>query len=123
VEVVVSEAPEDELRDAPAGAFIVVTTHSHALDYTLIETALARDDWRYIGLIGSKAKRAQFEKRLTARGIDTRAFARVRCPIGSDAVVLRSKHPGAIAVAIAAEMLKVREATAHRRFVPEAVAT
>jgi xanthine dehydrogenase accessory factor len=78
VEVVVSDAPEDELRAAPSGAFVVVTTHSHALDFTLIEAALARDDWRYVGLIGSKSKRAQFERRLAARGHAADALARVR---------------------------------------------
>ena len=90
-----------------------MTTHSHALDYALIETALARADWRYIGLIGSKAKRAQFERRLAARGAAVDAFARVRCPVGAGAVAVKSKDPGAIAVAIAAEILVVREASAR----------
>jgi xanthine dehydrogenase accessory factor len=113
VEVVVCDAPEDELRDAPAGSFVIVTTHSHALDFTLIETALARDDWRYVGLIGSRSKRAQFERRLAARGHAAEAFARVRCPIGVEGVAIRGKHPGAIAIAIAAELLVVREAGAR----------
>ncbi len=111
--VVVSDSPEDELRDAPGGAFIVVTTHSHALDYALIETAVTRSDLRYVGLIGSKAKRAQFERRLAARGALVDAFARVHCPIGATGVAIKSKDPGAIAVAIAAEMLVVREAAAR----------
>jgi xanthine dehydrogenase accessory factor len=110
VQIVVADTPEDELRDAPSGAFIVVTTHSHALDYTLIETALARDDWRYVGLIGSTSKRAQFERRLAARGHPSDAMARVHCPIGLEAATIKAKHPGAIAVAIAAELLVVREA-------------
>ena len=72
---------------APRGAFVVVTTHSHALDFTLIEAALARDDWRYVGLIGSKSKRAQFERRLAARGHAADALARVAVP---------DRHRGAI---------------------------
>ncbi len=110
VQIVVSETPEEELQDAPPGAFVVVTTHSHALDYTLIETALARDDWRYVGLIGSRSKRAQFERRLAARGHPTDAMARVHCPIGLQGATIKAKHPGSIAVAIAAELLVVREA-------------
>ena len=113
VGIVVTDTPDDELRDAPSGAFIVVTTHSHALDYALIETALGRTDLRYIGLIGSRAKRAQFERRLAARGVATNAFAGVHCPIGAQGVALKSKDPGAIAVAIAAEILVVREAAAR----------
>jgi xanthine dehydrogenase accessory factor len=113
VEIVVTETPEDELAHAPSGAFVVVTTHSHALDLSLIETALARDDWRYVGLIGSASKRAQFERRLAARGVAAEAFARVHCPIGAHGVAIRGKHPGAIAIAIAAELLVVREAGAR----------
>ena len=113
VRIVVTETPEDEIEQAPAGSFVVVTTHSHALDFSLIETALARDDWRYIGLIGSASKRAQFERRLAARGFPTEAFARVHCPIGAHGVAIRAKHPGAIAIAIAAELLLVREAGAR----------
>jgi len=117
-EIVVTDVPEDELQHAPAGAFVVVMTHSHPLDCALIEAALARDDWRYLGLIGSKSKRAQFERRLAARGFSADVFARVRCPIGVHGVAIRAKHPGAIAVAIAAELLAVREASAHRAEAP-----
>jgi len=111
VDIVVSDAPEDELQHAPAGAFVVVTTHSHALDLALIETALARDDLRYVGLIGSQSKRAQFERRLAARGHPPDALARVHCPIGARGSPIKGKHPGAIAIAIAAELIVVREAS------------
>lgn len=114
VEVVATDDPEDELQDAPRGAYVVVTTHSHALDFALIEAALARDDWRYLGLIGSKSKRAQFDRRLAARGLPADACARIHCPIGTRAGIT-AKHPGAIAVAIAAELLVVREAGARAR--------
>lgn len=108
VEVVSTDAPADEIAEAPRGAYVVVTTHSHALDFDIVERALERDDWAYLGLIGSKAKRAQFEKRLAARDSPDADLARVTCPIGAPAG-LRSKEPGAIAVGIAAEMLAVRE--------------
>lgn len=110
VEVVATDAPEAELASARRGAYVVVTTHSHALDFDLINAALARDDWRYLGLIGSKAKRSQFEKRFAARGVGPEQFARVTCPIGAGGgFAIRSKEPGAIAVAVAAEVLAVRE--------------
>ena len=117
VEIIATDAPEDEIPHAPAGVFVVVTTHSHALDYALIEAALARDDWRYLGLIGSKSKRAQFERRLEARGVAREAFARIHCPIGAH-VGIRGKQPGAIAVAIAAEMLMTREACERQANAP-----
>ena len=61
-------------------------THSHALDFDLVAAILARDDFRYVGMIGSKSKRAQLERRLAARGIDAEMIERVTCPIGIAAV-------------------------------------
>ena len=114
VAIVATDAPADEVADAPRGAYVVVTTHSHALDFDIVERALERDDWAYLGLIGSKAKRAQFAKRLAARGSADADLARVTCPIGAPAG-LTSKEPGAIAVGIAAEMLAVRERRQHAK--------
>jgi len=110
VEIVVTDAPAGEIDQAPRGAYAVVMTHSHALDFDIVAAALHRDDWRYLGLIGSRAKRSQFERRLEARGIATEDLARVVCPIGRGK--LGSKEPGVIAVAVAAEILAVREAAA-----------
>ena len=110
VEIVIADVPEDEIAHAPSAAFVVIATHSHALDYAVMENALARDDLRYVGLIGSKSKRAQFERRYVARGASPEQFARLHCPIGAQGVAIRAKHPGAIAVAIAAELIVAREA-------------
>jgi len=112
LEVVASDAPADEVAGAPRGAYLVIATHSHPLDFDIVEAALARDDFAYVGLIGSKSKRSQFERRLLARGLPPAALARLTCPIGQGA--LRSKEPGVIAVAVAAEMLALRE-QAHAR--------
>jgi xanthine dehydrogenase accessory factor len=114
-EIVVTDTPTDEIERAPFGAFVVVMTHSHALDFDLIEAALTREDWRYLGLIGSKAKRAQFEKRLAQRGYAAEALARVTCPIGMRTSGIRSKDPGAIAIAVAAELCARRESVVDSR--------
>lgn len=108
VEVVASDAPAAEIACAPRGAYVVVMTHSHALDFDIVEAALERDDWSYLGLIGSRPKRAQFERRLAARGAPESDLARVTCPIGARSG-LTSKEPGAIAVGVAAELLAIRE--------------
>jgi xanthine dehydrogenase accessory factor len=114
--VAATDEPVDEIGNAPRGAYLVILTHSHALDYELVEAALARDDLAYVGLIGSKSKRAQFERRLLARGVAPEALARLTCPIGAGS--LRSKEPGVIAVAVAAELLALREARADREAAP-----
>ena len=110
--VVATDTPEDAIDDAPPGSHFLVMTHSHALDFELTRRILARGDFRYLGLIGSASKRAQFERRLRARGAGADALKRITCPIGSGATspAIRSKEPGAIAIAVAAEILQAQEA-------------
>lgn len=104
----VSAAPEQDVAAAPAGGFFLVVTHSHQLDLRLCERILRRGDFRYLGLIGSATKRARFEKRLAARGLPAETVARLTCPIGIPGI--SGKHPAEIAVAVAAEILRCREA-------------
>ena len=113
VDVVVTDVPEAELRSAPEGSFVLVMTHSHDLDFTLVETALARRDWRYVGMIGSRAKRAQLERRLAARGVAQERLASVTSPIGVALPGVQGKDPGSIAIAVAAELLACKAARAH----------
>lgn len=109
VEVVATDIGESELARAPRGACVVIATHEHALDLALVTAALARDDWTYLGLIGSRSKRAQFERRLLARGMPAARLERLVCPIGrSEAPWLRGKEPGTIALATATEIVAAR---------------
>jgi xanthine dehydrogenase accessory factor len=107
VAVVATDLPDAEVRAAATGSMFLVMTHSHALDFDIVAAILARDDFRYAGMIGSKAKRAQMERRLRERGLGDDAIGRVACPIGIDGI--DGREPGAIAVAVAAELLQVRE--------------
>jgi xanthine dehydrogenase accessory factor len=107
VAVVATDSPEAEVRAAQPGSMYLVMTHSHALDFELVGAILGRDDFRYVGMIGSKAKRAQMERRLAERGVDKASIARVTCPIGIAGI--GGREPGAIAVAVAGELLQVRE--------------
>lgn len=103
-EKIVTSAPVAELRDTTNKSFIVIMTHSHDLDYDLVKVALERGQFAYLGLIGSETKRAKFEKRLIAEGIDREKLARLSCPIGIEGIT--GKHPREIAVSLAAELLK-----------------
>lgn len=107
VAAIATDVPEAEVRAAPTGSMFLVMTHSHALDFELVAAILARDDFRYVGMIGSKAKRAQMERRLAERGVDKASIARVTCPIGMAGI--GGREPGAIAVAVAGELLHIRE--------------
>jgi xanthine dehydrogenase accessory factor len=67
---------------------------------------LRRGDLAYVGLIGSASKRKRFESRLGDRKI---AFDKLVCPIGI--VGIADKHPHAIAIAAAADLL-IRQSAA-----------
>jgi xanthine dehydrogenase accessory factor len=110
---VVSDDPEMEVATAPAGAYFLVMTHSHALDQTLAEAILKRGDFAYFGLIGSMSKRRQFERRMAQRGIPIARFAAMTCPIGVPGI--GGKDPATIAIAVAAQLLQVRERTMAER--------
>ncbi len=105
VETICSDTPEAEIDAAPAGALFLVMTHDHGLDLRLTAQILARNDFTYFGLIGSRGKRRSFETRLARRGMDPARFARLTCPIGIDGI--DGKQPAQIAIAVAAELLQV----------------
>lgn len=106
--VIASDAPEDVVGAIAPGSYCLVMTHSHALDFELTHRLLVRNDFRYLGLIGSTSKRAQFERRLRARDVPADVLKRITCPIGNRAI--SSKEPGAIAISVATEILHLREA-------------
>ncbi len=109
---------EDAVKDVPPGAAALVMTHSHDLDLILVERLLRRGDLAYVGLIGSASKRKRFEARLSAKGVDWKDLV---CPIGLTEI--DSKHPHAIAIGVAAQLLQRRAASAEAaRPVPELAA-
>jgi xanthine dehydrogenase accessory factor len=112
VTCVESADPAREALAMPPAAFFIVMTHSHALDYEICEQVLARDDLGWCGLIGSRSKRRRFEKRLRAQGMSDERIGRLTCPIGIAG--LDGKKPGEIAVAVAAQLLQVRESRSAR---------
>jgi xanthine dehydrogenase accessory factor len=95
---------------APPGARYLVLTHSHALDYALCRAILARGDFGWAGLIGSKSKAARFRARLARDGLGAGSIARLVCPIGVPGIA--GKSPAAIAVAVAAQILQDLDASA-----------
>ncbi len=97
---IVTDLVVDEVKDLPPGAAVVAMTHSHDLDFAIAAAAIARDDLAYVGVIGSDSKAARFRARLAQRGLPAE---RLRCPIGIAG--LKAKHPRAVAIALAAELL------------------
>ncbi len=101
---VLTAVPEAVVADAqPASAFVVLT-HDHALDFLIVAAALARSDAAYVGMIGSRTKRATFRSWYSreANGSPEQE-ARLVCPIGGS---LPDKRPAVIAALVAAELLQ-----------------
>ena len=103
------DVPEAEIATAPPGAFYLVMTHSHDLDFHLGETILRRADIGWFGLIGSATKRARFLRRWRERGVSESALERLVCPVGIPGIP--GKAPEVIAASVAAQLLQVAART------------
>jgi xanthine dehydrogenase accessory factor len=87
--------------------YALVVTRDHAQDQALVEQLIGRE-LAYLGLIGSRRKIEMFRQRLVAKGVcDEARFARVHAPVGLD---IGAETPEEIAVAIVAELIRVRAA-------------
>lgn len=99
------------LRTAPipASAFIVVVTRGHRHDLDALR-ALSGRSFRYIGMIGSRAKVKQVTDALTADGAPAAWLRTVHAPIG---LRIGAITPEEIAVSIVAELIAVRRGAAQ----------
>lgn len=84
--------------------YIVIVTHGHMGDETVLEGAL-KTQAKYIGMIGSKNKNKAVYSHLLAKGITQEQLDRVYAPIG---LSIHAQTPEEIAVSILAEIIKVR---------------
>jgi xanthine dehydrogenase accessory factor len=103
-----TEDPAAVLAGAPDGTFVLAMTHSHPLDLAVVAAALGDLRFPYVGVIGSKTKRARFTRQLIDGGIPKSRVAELVCPIGGSSV--RSKLPAVIAATTAVELLLRDEA-------------
>lgn len=87
---------------APKDAHHLIVTHSHALDLDLCHGLLTHG-FASAGLIGAVSKAKRFAARLRELGHADDEILRIACPIGD---VTLGKHPQAIAIGIAAGLLK-----------------
>lgn len=90
--------PEDD------AAHWLIVTHDHQLDQDLGEILLPKS-CAWIGMIGSRGKVARFLVRYRAAGIDEALFRKLCAPVGLD---IGAETPSEIAIAIAAELIRVR---------------
>ena len=108
----ISGDPLHVIAAAPNGALAFIMSHSHALDLAITDAALRNSNIAQVGVIGSATKRARFEKRLRAAGVDEARVAGLICPIGIGGIA--SKLAAAIAVAVVAQIIILDEVLAER---------
>ena len=93
-----------ESLDINEHTFVVVVTRGHVWDEACVKTALPKNPL-YLGMIGSKRRAKATLERLVEQGFDPEALSRIHTPMGLD---IAAETPAEIAVAIAAELIKVR---------------
>jgi xanthine dehydrogenase accessory factor len=102
-------APFRELARAIAPAedhYLLAVSRGHDQDgEVLAELCAAGCRPRYLGMIGSRAKRAQVVAKLTARGGPAEFLERVHTPMG---LAIGARTHEEIAVSVVAEMIAVR---------------
>ena len=86
--------------------FIIVVTRGHAYDYDIQRQVLAHET-AYVGVIGSRKKKASVDARLLAAGIPQERINDIISPIGID---IKAQTPAEIAISIAGQLIEARAA-------------
>lgn len=104
--------------DLLPGVWYLVMTHSHEIDFELVEAILTRSDFAYCGLIGSQSKAVSFRKRLSRMGFSDSELAQLTSPIGID--LGGGKMPMEVSVSVSAQLLsQYREKVSRRDGQPD----
>lgn len=107
IQTITTDDPASLVAGARPGTIYVVMTHSHELDEDICFEILRRDDFAWLGLIGSETKRRRFVHRLENRGIQPARLGALNCPIGLAGI--RGKQPATIALSLAAQLMMNNE--------------
>ena len=86
------------------GAFVVVMTLGYKTDEVVVR-GLIDKDFKYFGVLGSKAKMSEMFRSLRKEGISDTRLDLIRTPVG---LPINSRTPEEIAVSIAAEIISVK---------------
>jgi xanthine dehydrogenase accessory factor len=83
--------------------YVLVLTHNHAIDFDIIAMAL-QNKTKFLGLIGSKTKKARFNNMLINEMKIKEGMTNVICPIG---LPIGGDTPKEIAISVVAQLLQV----------------
>jgi xanthine dehydrogenase accessory factor len=93
----------DHIPSGPS-AYVVVMTLGYKTDEIVVR-GLIDKEFKYFGVLGSKAKMSTMFRSLREDGNPDEKLARIRTPIG---LPINSRSPEEIAVSIAAEIISVK---------------
>lgn len=93
--------PRMILPDLERETSILIMTHSHAQDLSILEAAL-KASFSFVGVIGSRSKRSRFESMLIKSGMAPELAGSFICPIGIAG--LEGKEPSVIAASVSAQL-------------------
>ena len=88
-------------------SFALVMSHSHELDFAIVDKALRQSAIVGLGLIGSATKKGRFLSRLRQAGHSEERLSDMICPIGGSGI--SSKEPYAVALSTAHQFLALDE--------------
>lgn len=86
--------------------YVVLMTLGYKSDEVVMRQLIEKD-FRYFGVLGSKAKMATLLGELKKEGFSTERLGNIRTPIG---IPINSRTPEEIAVSIAAEIISIKNA-------------
>lgn len=99
-------SPEEAMEriSLDSGSYVAIITRGHIHDASVLRRVL-RAQAAYVGMIGSRRKKAVVYKALMEEGMPREALEGVHCPIGLD---IGAETPEEIAVSIVAELIQER---------------
>lgn len=104
VEVIESYEKIGDFIQSDESSYVVVMTLGYKFDEIVIRQLFDKQ-FKYFGVLGSKAKMTTLLKSLEKEGLDKNKLAKIRTPIG---LPINSHTPEEIAVSIAAEIISVK---------------
>ena len=106
VNTILANSPWLLIKNLPKNSFFIILTHSHDYDFKIINEILRTQNFKFLGLIGSKTKFNRFKNRLLKIGHKENLISKIECPVGLKNI--SSKKPAEIAISIIGRLLEYR---------------
>ena len=97
----------ESVSDLPDDIYCLVITYSHKIDFEISEKMILKNNFSYLGMIGSSIKGKKFRDRFIQKNYPEEVVSKFTCPIGEKQKFLKS--PTAIAVTIAMDLINFIE--------------